>query len=69
MATDNRPPLRRLSRTALDRALADALRALHQDVLTEPVPPSLLAAAHGQLREVHERTNTLGGAGAAWPLL
>ena len=41
--------------SAQDRVLADALKTLHRDMLTEPVPPSLLAAAK-VAAEVHERT-------------
>ena len=54
MVTDNRPPSD-TDQTAQDRVLADALKTLHRDMLTEPVPPSLLAAAK-VAAEVHERT-------------
>lgn len=57
MATDNpRPPLD-ASLDATDRAMADALKALHQDVLAEPIPPTLLDSANAAAR-VHERTTT-----------
>lgn len=50
-----------------DRALADALRALHQEALDEPIPQPLLAAAHAAAR-AHERSTQWwrwGGVAAA----
>lgn len=53
MATDD--PTLNTGYAARDRALADALKALHRNVLDEPIPPTLHAAAVAAAR-VHERT-------------